>query len=143
MKKTIGKKIFWFVLTFLLLETLLILAIVSINTLSQYKLDITTSLLIDQYQATFTQLGAFIQSNWQERNMFFLGGTIAGVIYSLYTTFKSNFKKEGWETEDRNTYHGSAKWGTPSDIFKTDNFVKYSKASLLTQFEEKRKGKVN
>lgn len=142
MKKPIIKKIFWLTVSFLLLEIIVISALVSLNILNEYKLDITTTLLLDQFQHTFTHLGTFIQSNWQERNVFFIGGTILSFLYAIFTTWKGSSKKEGWETEDSNTYHGSAHWARANEIFDKDNFLKKSKSKVLSDFEKSR-GKGN
>lgn len=136
MKKTIGKKIGWIIFSFILLELLLILAIITVNVLSEYKVDMTTNVLIGQYKDTFTQLPRFIQNNWQERNVLFIGGTIVSLIYSMYLAFNNRSKKEGWDTEARNTYHGSAHWAVASEIFDTKNFLNKNKKEVLSDFEE-------
>lgn len=136
MKKPIVKKIFWLILSFLLLETFVILALVSLNVVTEYKLDLTSNLLIDQFSYTFTHLGTFVKSNWEERNAFFIGGTVISFLYAIFTSWKGSSKKEGWKTEDQNTYHGSARWARTNEIFDNHNFLNKSKGKVLNDFEK-------
>ena len=53
-------------------------------------------------------------------------GTIAVFIYSLVANKKS-FKKNGWDTEVDNAYHGSAHWAKEHEIFDKKNFLKATK----------------
>ena len=132
--KALLKKMSWIIVTFLLLEAIIITALVGLNTLSQYKLEITSTVLVDNITNTFTHLGTFIKSNWEEKNPFLLIGTIVALVYSLYANSKTNSKKEGWETEDKNAYHGSARWGSLKELFKTPNFFKQQKDSIQADF---------
>lgn len=141
--KAIVKKISWIIISFILLEGIVILALVSINTLSQYKLEITTNLLLENIKHTFTHLAIFIKNNIEEKNPFFIIGTLFSILYALYTTSRKPSKKEGWETEDSNAYHGSARWATLKEIFDQKNFLKQSKSSVQSDFENslKKEGK--
>ena len=133
--KAMLKKISWIIVSFLLLEAIIITALVGLNTLSEYKLDITSTVLVENITNTFTHLGTFIKSNWEEKNPFLMIGTMVALVYSLYANSKRTSKKEGWETEERNTYHGSARWGTLKELFQTSNFFKKSKESIQTDFK--------
>ena len=132
--KALLKKMSWIIVTFLLLEAIIITALVGLNTLSQYKLDITSDVLLENFKNTFTHLGVFIKNSWEEKNPFFIIGTIVAILYSLYANSKTNSKKEGWETEDKNAYHGSARWGSLKELFKTPNFFKQQKDSIQADF---------
>lgn len=134
--KKILKKISWVLISFILLEGILIIALVSINTLSQYKLEIKTNLLLENMKHTFTHLVPFVKSNIAEKNPFFIIGTIFSLIYSLYTNSRNPNKKEGWETEDSNTYHGSARWANLKEIFDTTNFIKQPKNKVQSDFKK-------
>lgn len=69
--RKILKKIMWILITFLLLETLIILATVSIETLAEYKLDINIDLLLKQFSETFTNLPVAIFNWWEEKSVIF------------------------------------------------------------------------
>lgn len=133
-RKAIIKKISWLVLSFVLLEVLVILAVVSINTLSQYKLDITTQLVLENIKMAFMNLMAFIKNTIEEKNPLFIIGTFFSLLYSIYTISRKSSKKEGWETEDSNAYHGSARWATLQEIFDHKNFLKQSKSTVQSDF---------
>lgn len=133
-RKAIIKKISWVVLSFILLEILVILAVVSINTLSQYKLDITTQLVLENIKMAFMNLMAFIKNTIEEKNPLFIIGTLFSLLYSIYTVSRKPSKKEGWETEDSNAYHGSARWATLQEIFDHKNFLKQSKSTVQSDF---------
>ena len=141
--KAVTKKIVWIILSFVLLEAIVITALVAIHTLSQYKLEITTNVLLDNIKHTFTHLIVFAKNNLEEKNPFFIIGTIFSILYALYTTNRNATKKEGWETENSNAYHGSARWATIKEIFDTTNFLKQSKSKVQSDFENslKREGK--
>ena len=76
--KEILKRMLFIIVTFLILEALLILALEAIYTLSEYKLDITVDLYIENITNVFTNLGSYIQTNWEQKNPFFL--IVTGVI---------------------------------------------------------------
>jgi len=121
------------IVTFLLLESLLILALEAIYTLSEYKLDITVDLYIENITKVFTNLGSYIQTNWEQKNPFFLIGTGAIFIYSIVLHIKGKKRKSDWETQEEG-YHGSAKWSKPRDIIDNKNFEAQSKKEIQTNF---------
>lgn len=126
----------WILVTFLLLETLLILATVSIETLGEYKLDINVDLLLERFKETFTNLPAFIGNSWEEKNPLFLIGTGIVLIYSLYVQISANKKKDSWKTEEELGYHGTARWARKKEIFDKENFLGKSKTTIQTEFEK-------
>src|SRR5699024_3221829 len=113
--KNIMMRILFIIIGFLVLETLLILALEAVYTLSEYKLNITTDLYIENVTNVFNNLGSYIQTNWEQKNPFFLIGTGVIALYSIYTPF-ANKKKKGWETEIDNAYHDSACWAKAREI---------------------------
>lgn len=131
--KEILKRMLFIIVTFLILEALLILALEAIYTLSEYKLDITVDLYIENITNVFTNLGSYIQTNWEQKNPFFLIGTGVIAIYSLYVPF-ANKKKKGWETELDNAYHGSARWARENEVVDKENFIKQSKRQVQSDF---------
>lgn len=134
--KAILKRISWVIVSFLLLEAIIITALVGLTTLSQYKLDITSTVLLENIKDTFMHLGTFIGKNLVEKNPFFIVGTIVALLYSLYINSKGHSKKDGWETEESNTYHGSARWARLKEIFNTTNFVKQPKDTIQSDFNK-------
>lgn len=141
--KKILKILLLVVVTFVILEALLISALEVLYTLSEYKLEISTELILDNLKNTFTNLRAYIETNWEEKNPFFIIGSIVILLYSLYANKGSLTKKDGWETEDKNAYHGSARWARLSEIFDNQNFLKKSKATIQTEFSKSLKKKVD
>jgi len=131
--KNIMMRILFIIIGFLVLETLLILALEAVYTLSEYKLNITTDLYIENVTNVFNNLGSYIQTNWEQKNPFFLIGTGVIALYSIYTPF-ANKKKKGWETELDNAYHGSARWAKEREIVDKENFVKQSKRQVQSDF---------
>lgn len=137
--KGLLKKIVWIVITFLFLEALLILALEAIYTLSEYKLDISTAVLMANIKDTFSHLGTYIQTNWEVKNPFFILGTGVAAIYSIFT-HRGKIEKEGWDTEESNAYHGSARWGKPQEVIDNKNFTKKSKKQVQSEFSKSLEG---
>lgn len=133
--KGILKKLVWIVITFLFLEALLILALEAIYTLSEYKLNISIDVVITNIKDTFSHLGTYIQKNWEVKNPFFILGTGIAVIYSIYT-HRGKIKKEGWDTEESNAYHGAARWGRPQEVIDNKNFTKKSRKQVQAEFSK-------
>ena len=131
--KNIIMRIMFIIITFLILEALLILALEAIYTLSEYKLDITADIYIENITNVFSNLGSYLQINWVQKNPFFLIGTSVIALYSIYVPF-ANKKKKGWETELDNAYHGSARWARENEIFDKQNFEKKSKKKVQSEF---------
>lgn len=132
--KNIMLRILFIIIAFLLLETLLILALEAIYTLSEYKFNITTDLYVENVTNVFTNLGSYIQINWEQKNPFFLIGTGVIAVYSIYVPF-GNKKKKGWETELDNAYHGSARWAKESEIMdEKKDFIRQSKRKVQSEF---------
>lgn len=131
--KSLLKKFIWIVITILFLEAILLMALEALFILPEYKLDITGDIVIQEITAMFKNLPNVIQAYWQEKNPFFILGTAAILIYSL-VLHKGKSKKEGWDTEEKNAYHGSARWGTATDIFDKKNFQKQSKRDIQSEF---------
>lgn len=131
--KNILMRILFIIIGFLVLETLLILALEAVYTLSEYKLNITTDLYIENVTNVFNNLGSYIQTNWEQKNPFFLIGTGVIALYSIYIPF-ANQKKKGWETELDNAYHGSARWAKEREVVDKENFIKQSKRQVQSDF---------
>lgn len=134
--KKLGKKLFWVLLTFFFLETLIILMTVSIETLAEVRLDLTLTLLLERFQTTFTSLPGVIDVWWNERNPLFLIGTGLALFYSLYIQVTSGKKKESWKTEEDLGYHGTARWAKKNEIFDKENFLGKSKKNIQSDFEK-------
>ena len=84
--------------------------------LSEYKLDITGNLVIQEISShvSKTCLRLF-KAIGRIKTHYFILGTAAIFIYSL-VLHKGKSKKEGWDTENKNAYYGSAHWGTSTDF---------------------------
>ena len=132
LKKT-GKKLFWIIISFILLEILLLLALETIFLLSEYKLDISVDLILNEFLNMFSNIVSVITEYINERNPFFIIGTGVVFVYSLILT-KGDKKKSGWESQLDTAYHGSAHWGTRKDIFDKKNFYNQSKKNIQKEF---------
>lgn len=135
--KSILWKIIWIVFSFLFLEMLVIAIVYLVTLLNTYNVVelLTTDQLINSYKHLLTNIPQTIKDYISERNVIFIIGSIIALVYSLVLN-KGKLKKDGWETENRNTYHGSARWAKPSEIFDKENFIKQQKNSVLSEFEQ-------
>lgn len=135
--KSILKKIFWILLSFILLEILVTMIVYLVTLLDTYNIVtlFTTDQLAQSYKTLFTSSPTIIKGYIAERNKLFIIGTVIAFIYALVLN-KGRLKSDGWETENRNTYHGSARWATPSEIFDKQNFMKQPKNNVLSEFEQ-------
>jgi len=135
-----GKKLLWVLITFILLELLLLATLEVIITLSEARLDISGELMLQNLQQMITNLPTVIRQYWTERNPLFIIGTFAILIYSFVLN-RRRFTTNGWETETENAYHGSARWGRPDEIFdKKGNFQPASKRQIQSNFAQSIKG---
>lgn len=135
--KSILWKIIWIVFSFLFLEMLVIAIVYLVTLLNTYNVVelLTTDHLINSYKHLLTNIPQTIKDYTAERNKLFMIGTVIAFIYALVLN-KGRLKSDGWETENRNTYHGSARWATPSEIFDKQNFIKQPKNNVLSEFEQ-------
>lgn len=135
--KSILWKIIWIVFSFLFLEMLVIAIVYLVTLLNTYNVVelLTTDHLINSYKHLLTNIPQTIKDYIAERNKLFMIGTVIAFIYALVLN-KGRLKSDGWETENRNTYHGSARWATPSEIFDKQNFIKQPKNNVLSEFEQ-------
>lgn len=135
--KSILWKIIWIVFSFLFLEMLVIAIVYLVTLLNTYNVVelLTTDQLINSYKHLLTNIPQTIKDYIAERNKLFMIGTVIAFIYALVLN-KGRLKSDGWETENRNTYHGSARWATPSEIFDKQNFIKQPKNNVLSEFEQ-------
>lgn len=131
--KSILWKVFWIFLTFIFLELLLIFSITSLETLAEYKLDINLDIILNELRDTFFNIFSVIGNYWAEKNPLFIIGTIVFLIYT-FILHKGKLKKDGWETETDNTYHGSSRWAKGHEIFDSQNFIKQSKKQVQSEF---------
>lgn len=135
--KAILWKVFWIVISFLLLEVLVVAVTYLVSLLNTYNIvDLfTTDQLLQSYKELFTHLPQVVKSYIDDRNKLFIIGSIIALIYVLYL-HNGKLKSDGWETENKNTYHGSARWAKPSEIFDKQNFFNQTKKSVLSDFEK-------
>ena len=71
------------------------------------------------------------------RNPLFLIGSLVIILYGIYVQIRFyRGKKEGWEVDEQNQYHGSARRARPKEIFDGQNFVAKSQSEILSAFSE-------
>jgi len=131
--KKILKKVLWIIITFLILELLLLSALEAVSVIIEYRLNISTDLIFSELSSMFQNLPSVVSNYWQERNPLFIIGTITIFIYTLIL-HKGKFKKEGWETYENSGYHGSAHWGRNKEIIDNKNFISKSKKNVEKDF---------
>lgn len=131
--KNILKKACWIIITFLILELLLLSALEAVSVLTEYRLNISADLIFSELGTMFQNIFSVINNYWQERNPLFIIGTIAILIYTLIL-HKGKFKKEGWETYENNAYHGSAHWGKNNEIVDKKNFISKTDKDIEKEF---------
>lgn len=131
--KAVIKKLLWIIVTFIFLESLLITALELVYTLSEYKLEINTEVIISNLKVVFTDLKTYVLTNWEQKNPFFLIGTAVAFLYSIYT-HKGKLKKKGWETEDELGYHGSSRWATIAEVIDSKNFKGQTQKQVQKDF---------
>lgn len=134
LKKTL-KIILWIVITFVLLEMLLLSALELIYLLSEVKLDINVDLVFDTLGNLFANIPTVISSYVDEGNPFFLLGTLVIFVYSIFLNLNARNKNSEWETQSEG-YHGSAKWSKQKDVFDNKNFESQSKRDIQSNFQK-------
>ena len=132
----IKKKLVWFLVSFILSEWCLIVVTQLIMTLSEFKLSLTTTILLETVKETLLHPFQTIQTLIETNNPLFLMGTIGLLLYcaSVQIKLASKEKKEGWEADERNQYHGSARWAREKEIFDGKNYLAQSKQEILKNF---------
>ena len=133
---TIRKKFVWFLVSFILSEWCLLVVTQLIMTFSTFKLTMTNTILLESIKETVLHPIQEIQTLIETKNPLFIMGTIALFLYCAYVQIKlvMKEKKEGWEADERNQYHGSARWGREKEIFDGKNYLAQSKQDILKKF---------
>lgn len=134
----IKKKLIWFLVSFILSEWCLIVVAELIMTFSEFKLSLTTTTLLETVKETILHPFQSIQTLIETKNPLFIMGTIGLFLYcaSIQIKLASKEKKEGWEADERNQYHGSARWAREKEIFDGKNYLAQSKQEILKNFTD-------
>ena len=132
----VKKKLVWFLVSFILSVCCLVVLTQLILTLSEFKLSLTTTILLETVKETLLHPFQTIQTLIETNNPLFLMGTICLFLYcaSVQIKLASKEKKEGWEADERNQYHGSALWAREKEIFDGKNYLAQSKQEILKNF---------
>ena len=136
MVNKIKKKLIWFLISFVLSELCLVVVTQLIMTFSEFKLSLTTVILLETVKETLLHPFQTIQTLIETNNPLFIIGTIGLLLYcaSVQIKLASKEKKEGWEADERNQYHGSARWAREKEIFDGKNYLAQSKQEILKNF---------
>ena len=70
--KHVIKTSIWLIITFILLELLLLSGIVALMTVAEFRLEITTDILLENLKNMFIHLPNTIKTFWQDKNPLFL-----------------------------------------------------------------------
>ena len=132
----VKKKLVWFLVSFILSVCCLVVLTQLILTLSEFKLSLTTTILLETVKETLLHPFQTIQTLIETKNPLFIMGTVGLFIYcaSVQIKLASKEKKEGWEADERNQYHGSARWAREKEIFDGKNYLAQSKQEILKNF---------
>lgn len=132
----IKKKLVWFLVSFILSVWCLVVITQLILTLSEFKLSVTTTILLETVKETLLHPFQNIQTLIATNNPLFIMGTIGLFLYcaSVQIKLASKEKKEGWEADERNQYHGSARWAREKEIFDGKNYLAQTKQEILNNF---------
>lgn len=135
--KKIGKRFLWYAITVLVSLLCLLILTQLLVTFSALKFDFTTNDLWRVVQETMFHPIQTVQQLLAARNPLFLIGSLLILLYGIYVQFRFyRGKKEGWEVDEQNQYHGSARWARPKEIFDGQNFVAKSQSEILNAFSE-------
>lgn len=135
--KKIGKRFLCYAVTVLISLLYLLILTQLLVTFSVLKFDFTTADLGRVVQETAFHPLQTAQQLIAVRNPLFLMGSVIILVYGIYVQIRFyRGKKEGWEVDEKNQYHGSARWARPKEIFDGQNFVAKSQADILNEFSE-------
>lgn len=133
----IGKRLMWYVVTVLISLFCLLIGVQLLLTFSELKFSFTSADLWRVIAETARHPIQTGQNLVADRNPLFLLGSLGIIVYGIYVQVRFyRGKKEGWEVDEQNQYHGSARWARPKEIFDGQNFVAKSQNDILTAFTD-------
>lgn len=133
----IGKRLIWYGITVLISLFCLLIGVQLLLAFSELKFSFTSA---DLWRVMVETARHPIQTGQElmtARNPLFLLGSLGVLIYGIYVQVRFyKGKKEGWEVDEDNPYHGSARWARPKEIFDGQNFVAKSQQDILAAFTD-------
>lgn len=134
------KKLLWFIISFLAFEIVIVIFIDLILLLSELKLSITTSAMMDSLKEIFLHPIQTIKGYIASGNPLFIFLTILNLFYSAFIQLRRKMKKDGWDIHEKNAYHGSARWAREKEIVD-GNFIVKSEKDVREAFLQSLKGR--
>ena len=133
----VGKRLMWYVITVLISLFCLLIGVQLLLAFSELKFSFTSADLWRVVAETTRHPIQAGQALVAARNPLFLLGSIGIILYGVYIQVRFyRGKKEGWEVDEQNPYHGSARWARPKEIFDGQNFVAKSQNDILAAFTD-------
>lgn len=127
------RKLLWFFVSFLVFEIVIVVFIDLILLLSELKLAITTSAMMDRLKEVFLHPIQTIKGYIASGNPLFILLTILNLFYSSCIQLRRKTKKDGWDIHEKNAYHGSARWAKEKEILD-GNFIAKSEKDVREIF---------
>lgn len=133
----VGKRLLWYGVTVLISLFCFLILVELLLAFAELKFSFTTADLSRVMAETARHPIQIAQQLYGDRNPLFLVGSVVILLYGIYVQVRFyKGKKEGWEVDELNQYHGSARWARPKEIFDGQNFVAKSQADILNEFSE-------
>ncbi len=133
----IGKRLMWYGITVLISLFCLLIGVQLLLAFSELKFSFTSA---DLWRVLAETARHPIQTGQElvtARNPLFLLGSLGVLVYGIYVQVRFyKGKKEGWEVDEDNPYHGSARRARPIEIFDGQNFVAKSQQDILAAFTD-------
>lgn len=133
----VGKRLMWYVITVLISLFCLLIGVQLLLAFSELKFSFTST---DLWRVMADTARHPLQTGYAlvtARNPLFILGSLGVLVYGIYVQVRFyKGKKEGWEVDEDNPYHGSARWARPKEIFDGQNFVARSQQDILAAFTE-------
>lgn len=134
------KKLMWFGISFLAFEIIIVLFIDLILLVSELKLSLTTSAMLESLQDVFLHPIQTIKGYVMSQNPLFIILTVLNLFYSAFIQLKRKTKKDGWAIHEKNAYHGSARWAKEKEILD-GNFIAKSEQEVREVFFQSLEGR--
>lgn len=135
MKRSAFKRLVFYLAAMLLLLYMLMLVVTAFMTFAEYKLDITSAMILDSILQTARHPVHYGAMAIKENNPLFIIGVVAIIAYLVFLYAKSFTKEKSWET-DKNDTHGSAKWMDKKSLVKGKNYHVISYNTLYEEWEK-------
>lgn len=134
MKKLLKRFVFY-LLAILILLYLLMLIVTALMTFAEYKLDITSYVVLENILQTAKNPLHYGMTSVKEKNPLIIIGSLSIIVYTLFLFIKGSTKNKAWEA-DKNDTHGSAKWKNKKDFLHDGNYRSMNYKTFYDEWKE-------